>query len=30
MESYVYTDLITGEDPDPEKAVLMLRVLLRP
>jgi AcrR family transcriptional regulator len=30
MESYVYTDLITGEDPDPEKAVLVLRVLLRP
>jgi AcrR family transcriptional regulator len=30
MESYVYTDLITGGDPDPDKGVLVLRVLLRP
>jgi AcrR family transcriptional regulator len=30
MESYVYTDLITGEDPDPEKGILVLRILLRP
>ena len=30
MESYVYTDLITGEDPNPEKGVMVLRVLLRP
>jgi AcrR family transcriptional regulator len=30
MESYVYTDLITGEEPDPEKGAMVLRVLLRP
>jgi AcrR family transcriptional regulator len=29
LESYVYTDLITGEDPDPDKATLVLRQLLR-
>ena len=30
MESYVYTDLITGEEPNPEKGAMVLRVLLRP
>jgi hypothetical protein len=26
----VYTDLITGEEPNPEKGAMVLRVLLRP
>jgi hypothetical protein len=30
MESYVYTDLITGDAPNPEKGAMVLRVLLRP
>lgn len=29
LESYVYTDLITGEEPDADRAVLVLRALLR-
>lgn len=29
LKSYVYTDLITGEEPDADRAVLVLRALLR-
>jgi hypothetical protein len=30
MESYVDTDLITGDGPNPEKGATVLRILLRP